>query len=129
MKKTKRILIVEDDTDLLDLYVELLTSEGYKVTQANNGEVALETLRKAKTPFDLLLIDEIIPKIKGTELIKLLKDTKDILKPKNIILMTNLDEASIEAKIKESKCTLLKKYIIKSELTPMDFIDEVNKVF
>lgn len=128
MKEIKKILIVEDDSDLLDLYVDLLEGEGYKVTTAENGEEALNILKQEKEGFDLLLTDEIVPKIQGTELIRIIDESKDITKPKNIIPMTNLDKESIQVKLKPLKSNLIKDYIIKSELTPIDFIEKINKV-
>ncbi len=61
---TKRILVVEDDTSIRELLVELLESEGYAVASAVNGLEALKSLQSAPLP-DLILIDLMMPVMDG----------------------------------------------------------------
>ena len=61
---TKRILVVEDDTSIRELLVELLESEGYKVASAVNGLDGLKQLQATESP-DLILIDLMMPVMDG----------------------------------------------------------------
>jgi CheY-like chemotaxis protein len=61
---TKRILVVEDDTSIRELLVELLESEGYEVASAVNGLEGLKHLQSQNNP-DLILIDLMMPVMDG----------------------------------------------------------------
>ncbi len=67
----KKILIVDDEDDLLDLVSLILRDAGYEVDTARNGEAALNKLRKE--PFDLVLLDIMMPGMDGWEVLKVLK--------------------------------------------------------
>ena len=71
----KRILIVDDEQDLLDLVSLILGDAGYEVDTALSGESALRKLRKER--FDLVLLDIMMPRMDGWEVLKILKvDTR-----------------------------------------------------
>jgi len=125
MKDKIRILIVEDEPDLRRLYVNLLNdNRNYEVTSTEDGNLALDILKTDKQ-FDLLLLDEILPTLKGSELIKILKEDKSIKTPKRIVLITNLDNESMKKIIKKLDFKILAGYIIKSEITPIDFMNKI----
>ena len=89
MAVPKRILIVDDETINLDFFELMLTKLGFIVEKAGNGMDALEKLQ-ATFP-DLILLDNIMPKMSGWELIKILKsDSK--LKEIPIIMLSALDD-------------------------------------
>jgi len=69
---TRRILIVEDDREMSRFLTELLTEEGYQTTVANDGPSALESYQRGV--FDLVITDLMMPRMKGTELIRHLKE-------------------------------------------------------
>jgi two-component system cell cycle response regulator DivK len=73
---SQKILIVEDNQDNRELVVKVLKLTGYHVTEAVDGEEAIEKAR-AENP-DLILMDLFIPKIDGYEVTKRLKDDKDL---------------------------------------------------
>jgi DNA-binding response OmpR family regulator len=62
----KRILIIEDDRDIVELVRYNLANEGFQVSSANDGSTGLSTLKK--TPPDLLLLDLMLPKLSGLEI-------------------------------------------------------------
>src|SRR5271169_7001027 len=64
----KRILIIEDDRDIVELVRYNLASEGFEVSSATDGSSGLAQLRK--TPPDLLLLDLMLPKMPGLEVCK-----------------------------------------------------------
>lgn len=72
MNEGKRILVVEDDSDLRELLVELLAAEGYAVAGAGTGDEAIREIRK-QVP-DLLVVDILLPDISGLEISRGLRD-------------------------------------------------------
>ena len=68
------ILLVEDDTDLRNLCVQILTNLGYTVLEATNGQDALETASRFHGRIDLLLTDVVMPSMSGPETAKILKE-------------------------------------------------------
>jgi DNA-binding response OmpR family regulator len=119
----QRILVVEDDQFLRELYDELLKEEGYDIELAADGE---EGLNKMSTGgYDLVLLDIMLPKIDGLEILRRLKD-KHPEKPNGpVVLLTNLGQDSI---IKEGFNLGASGYLIKSSMNPDQVISEV-KVF
>ena len=69
-----KILVVEDDKFLQELYVELLSDEGYEVEYVNDGEAALEKLNS--TLYDLILLDIMLPNKDGLGVLKELSDDR-----------------------------------------------------
>ena len=114
-----KILIVEDDQLLRDLYVENLKGEGYIVDTAVDGE---EGLLKIKGGWDLVLLDIILPKIDGLEVMRQFKKLNTSLKKPIILFLTNLDK---DSEIKEA-LNLGDGYLIKSQLTPDDLLREIR---
>ena len=79
-KKGKKILLIEDDQLVSELYCELLKNEGYQVECAFDGE---EGYRKMNEDgYDLVLMDIMLPKIDGVEILKRLKREKGLKKIK-----------------------------------------------
>lgn len=81
-QEPKTILLVDDNTELRELFAEMLTAEGYKVLEASDGVSALEILTKNAEPIHLVITDMNMPKIGGRELYRrasqLIKDIKFI---------------------------------------------------
>jgi two-component system sensor histidine kinase and response regulator WspE len=116
----KRILIVEDDHDLRELYAEILRDEGYEVDESADGESGLEHIESEH--YDLILLDIMLPKKDGLELLKQVRSTERQNTSK-IVLLTNLDRESV---IKEGFQEGADGYIIKSEVDPGALIQEVK---
>jgi len=89
-----RILIVEDDREMRQLLADLLGEEGYQVVVSPDGPSALETLRQ--TSFDLTLTDLMMPKMRGTELVKKIKEI-DPDAPVLLITAFGTIESAVEA--------------------------------
>lgn len=115
-----KILLVEDDQFLRDLYTDLFQQEKHEVTTATNGEEA-EAIMK-KDSFDLVLLDIMMPKKDGLTLLKELSDD-DKKRAGQIVMLTNLGQ---EALIKESLANGASTYLIKSELAPDQILVEVR---
>lgn len=118
-----KILVVEDDQFLRDLYNELLTEAGYTVDLASDGE---EGLSKALVGgYDLILLDIMLPKMDGLQVLKRLKEQGPKTPNGSVVLLTNLGQDAI---IKEGFSLGATGYIIKSAMTPDQVLQEV-KIF
>ncbi|CAN5209971.1 hypothetical protein BH09PAT2_BH09PAT2_10100 [soil metagenome] len=116
----KKVLIVEDEKELLDLYVQLLESEGYDVDKASDGEMALKKI--TDKPFDLILLDIILPKMDGLQVLDNLRKASNLPKG-NVVLLTNLGQDLVVAKALEFN---VRGYIVKSDYTPEELLKEVK---
>src|SRR3989344_3463085 len=116
-----KILVVEDDRQLLEIYADALGAEGYEIDTAEDGEKALNKMIKGG--YDLVLLDIILPRINGLEVMEQLKGLPPPQNPnKCVIFLTNLDKGEeIERGLK-----LGNGYLIKSQITPGDLVREVN---
>ena len=116
-----KILIVEDEKDLLDAYKDTLVANGHEVDTADDGEVAFEKIKQGG--YDLVLLDIILPKINGLLIMEKVRALPAPANPnKSVVFLTNLDRnEEINQGIK-----LADGYLIKSKITPDDLIREVN---
>ena len=120
MDTKKKILLVEDDTALADVYQARLELEGLEVKQVNNGEDALSVALDFKP--DLILLDAMMPKISGFDVLDILRntaETKDI----KIIMLTALSQP----KVKERAENLgVDDYLVKSQVVIGDVVERVK---
>lgn len=110
--KKYKLLIAEDEISILEPYAEYFKMEGFEVETATDGAMALE---KAKSfDFDLMLLDIMMPKMDGLEVLKAMKaDPK--LKDKKVYLLTALGRDSV---IKEGFELGADGYLIKDQENP-----------
>lgn len=118
----EKILLVEDDRSLSRLYEAKLLKEGYTVEIAADGEKCLEKVGGYQP--DLILLDIIIPKIDGFEVLKRIKANKQ-LQNIPIILLTNLGQ---DEDIQKGEQLGADVYLIKANLTPSEMIGKVKEV-
>src|SRR5258708_31301678 len=85
----KRILIIEDDRDIVELVRYNLANEGFQVSSAHDGSTGLSTLKK--TPPDLLLLDLMLPKLSGLEICREIR-RDDSLNRLPILILTSRGE-------------------------------------
>lgn len=116
-----KILIVEDEKDLLEVYKDTLEANGHEIDTADDGDVAFEKMKQGG--YDLVLLDIILPKINGLLIMQKLRELPDPQNPnKSVVFLTNLDRnEEINQGIK-----LADGYLIKSKITPDDLVREVN---
>jgi DNA-binding response OmpR family regulator len=121
MDKSKyKILIVEDDQFLRDFYHELLTSEGYQVDAAPDGEVGLQKITQGG--WNLVLLDIMLPKRDG---VQILKEVHAPGKPPTapIVVLTNLGNQTV---INQCLSLGAKGYLIKSAMDPDQVLSEIK---
>ena len=120
-KSSKKILIVEDDEFLRDFYQELLTSEGYIIDTAPDGEIALSKITQGG--FNLVLLDIMLPKKDGVQVLRDVKASSLSSKNGPIICLTNLGN---EAIINQCFSLGAAGYLIKSALNPDQVLSEIS---
>lgn len=120
--QSKKILLVEDEDFIRDLYVRQLTKAGFLIKSAADGQTGLNLL-KSET-FDLLLLDIMLPGMNGLQLLREFK-TQNPNSPMITILLTNLGQ---EAVIKEGFELGAQAYLIKASYTPDQVVNEIRNV-
>jgi DNA-binding response OmpR family regulator len=121
MDKPKKILIVEDDQFLREFYQELLQGEGFAVESAPEGETGFNKLHQGG--FDLVLLDIMLPKKDGIEILKENKLNPPTTANGPIVVLTNLGQDAI---IKTCFDLGASGYMIKSALNPDQVLTEVK---
>ncbi|MCH7541349.1 response regulator [Patescibacteria group bacterium] len=119
--KKKKVLIVDDETSIREIYKKEFNSEGFQVLLAADGEEGL--LKAGEDSPHLILLDVMLPKMNGIDVLKALKKnplTKDI----PILLLTNLGEETI---IKEGFTMGAEGYLLKVSYTPAQVVAECRK--
>ena len=123
-KSARKILVLEDEPFISELYVRSLTKAGYEADIIRDGQKALEAALTNK--YDIILLDIMVPNLMGTDILTKLRDPKVIpnLKAK-VIITTNLemseeDRAPIEANADG--------YLIKADITPKELVTFLDQL-
>lgn len=111
-----KILLVEDDNNLREIYEARLQAEGYDIITAHDGEEAL-VVAKRETP-DLIISDVMMPKISGFEMLDILRNT-DGLKDVKIIMLTALGQSDDQQRADRLGAN---RYLVKSQVTLEDIV-------
>lgn len=120
MDTKKKILLVEDDTALAAVYKSRLELEGFDIREVNNGELALSAAVEYKP--DLILLDAMMPKISGFDVLDILRNTPDTSNVR-IIMLTALSQP----KDKERAEALgVDDYLVKSQVVIGDVVERVK---
>ncbi len=119
----KKILIVEDEESLVELYKEILEDAGFKVKYAYSGDEGAEMASKEK--FDLILLDLMLPtgSMNGTYVLSLIKGDKDKYGDPIVVVLTNLTSEVVIKDVLEQKAD---GFLMKTELTPEQIVKEVQ---
>jgi DNA-binding response OmpR family regulator len=120
MDAKKKILLVEDDTALAAVYRSRLELEGFDVKEVNNGEDALSTAVSFRP--DLILLDAMMPKISGFDVLDILRNTPDTANIR-VIMLTALSQP----KDKERAEALgVDDYLVKSQVVIGDVVERIR---
>lgn len=117
-----KILLVEDDVNLRDIYFARFQADGYELAVASNGEEALAIAVKEKP--DLILLDVMMPRISGFDVLDILRSTPETKQTK-VIMMTALSEQTDKDR---GKALGVDEYLVKSQVTLEDVVATVKKV-
>ena len=118
----KKILILDDDKFLLNMYATKFIAASTEVDTAETGEELLKKLRDGATP-DLILLDIIVPGMSGLEVLELIR--KENLIPKTKIIM--LTNESSPDEIKKAQELIIDGYIVKAMATPSEVVEQSLK--
>jgi DNA-binding response OmpR family regulator len=119
----KKILIIEDEFFIRDLYERYLTKNGYQVITAVDGE---DGLNKAKSQaVDLILLDIMMPKKTGLEVLHELRNSENLAKTTPIYMLTNVGQENI---IKDVFKIGADGYLLKSKMLPKQIVEEIQKI-
>src|SRR6266540_859423 len=116
----KRILFVEDDDALAGVYLVRLQAEGFDVKRVANGEDALATAISYHP--DLILLDVMMPKVNGFDVLDILRNTPETVNIK-IVMLTALSQ---EADRKKAEDMGVDDYLVKSQVVIADVVDRVK---
>ena len=122
MNQTPSILLVEDDAILKEMYQISLEKAGFKMTAVDTGEDALTVIENHA--FDLVLLDIMLPKISGLDVLQKLREgeaTKDL----PIVILSALGTDEDKMRAKELGAT---DYLTKSETTPKDMTERIKEI-
>jgi len=120
-----KILLVEDDAILVEMYQAKFELEGHDVRIATNGEECLKVLQEYKP--ELILLDILMPKLNGFHVLKEIKKQPE-LRTIPVILLTNLGQAEVDMNQELAKALGVSDYLIKSHHTPDEVVAKAVKV-
>lgn len=116
-----KILLVEDDVNLREIYSARFAAESYQVITASDGEEALATAVRERP--DLIVLDVMMPKISGFDVLDILRSTPET-KDTKVIMMTALSQDSDRQR---GESLGANKYLIKSQVTLEDVVNSVKE--
>lgn len=118
MSMTHKLLVVDDDEYIRELYEEILKDAGFAVETAVDGEQGLQKIKKGS--YDLVLLDVMMPKRDGIEVLRELHTEKSATR---VILLTNLAHDPV---MKEGLSLGALAYLIKADMTPDQLLAKVR---
>lgn len=124
MDTARKILLVDDDKFLLDMYALKFSKNNFEVNTAEDSESALKIIRDGFEP-DIMLIDVVMPGMDGIELLGVLRK-ENLIKKSVVIMLTNQGLPDDIAKVKKLNAD---GYIIKATTVPSEVFAEVNKIY
>jgi DNA-binding response OmpR family regulator len=116
----KKILLVEDDDSLANVYLARLEVEGFIVKRVPNGEDALAAAVEFKP--DLVLLDVMMPKVSGFDVLDILRNTPETANLK-VVMLTALSQDSDKARADQLGAD---DYLVKSQVVIADVIERIK---
>lgn len=123
MADSKKVLIVDDDEFLLDMYVLKFKESGFLVDVAQNGEEAIKKIRAGT--FDVILLDVVMPKLDGFDVLRTIKK-ESLAHSSKILILTNLGQ---KEDVDKGMNLGAHGYVIKAHFTPSEVVKKVNSLF
>lgn len=117
------ILCIEDDRFIGEMYVRSLKKAGYDVDWMVDGNDGLVAARNK--PYDLILLDVMLPERRGTEILETLRGAEDLIPNTKIIVLTNFEQDEESRLAMQNKADA---YLIKAEITPKKLISIIESL-
>lgn len=118
--KAKKLLLVEDDETLANVYMTRLSAEGFDLKRVPNGEEALAAALEYKP--DLILLDVMMPKVSGFDVLDILRNTPETTNTK-IIMLTALSQDSDRQRAESMG---VDDYLVKSQVVIADVVERIK---
>ena len=122
-KPAYKILIVDDDTFLLNMYSIKFSNSGFEVATCQNSPDALKKIAEGFVP-DIMLLDIVMPGMSGLELLEEVRN-KGMAKGATVVMLTNQSDST---DIEKAKSLGANGYIVKATTIPSEVINEVKKI-
>ena len=119
--KQQTILLVEDDDALANVYETRLRAEGFATKRVNNGEDALAVALQVKP--DLIVLDVMMPKVSGFDVLDILRNTPETVNIK-VIMLTALSQDSDRDR---AKSLGVDDYLVKSQVVIADVVEKIRQ--
>jgi DNA-binding response OmpR family regulator len=123
MNSTKKILLIEDESMIREMYEMILSKKGYQVDSAEDGQQGITKLLQNPQDYNLILLDIMLPKLDGISVLKKIKQSDSPIKDIPVFLLTNLGQENL---IKEAMSLGAVQYWIKSNIFPVDLVKEID---
>lgn len=120
----KKILLVEDEAFIREMYEKALTDHNYSIDCAEDGEIALQKINSSNV-YDLIILDIMLPKVDGISILSQIKNNPEH-KNTPVFLLTNL---GLDNVIKQALELGAEKYFIKANFLPKDIVAEIDTFF
>jgi len=117
----KKILIIEDEEIMINVLQIILTKEGYEISVARDGEEGIRVMKEVKP--DLILLDIIMPKMGGFEVMEEMNKDKELKKIPVIVISNSGQPVELD----RAQNLGAKDWLIKTEFDPQEVIDKVVK--
>ena len=118
----KRLLIVEDEPALRDVYVTLFRMQDFEVFEAENGKVGVEQMQAVKP--DVVILDALMPVMGGIEFLEAV-NLKENYPNTRVLLLSNL---SVPKTVSTGKKLGVHKYMLKASVSPKELVTVVNEL-
>jgi len=119
-QRQRKILLVEDDDSLASVYSTRLEAEGFSIKRVPNGEEALSAALEFRP--DLILLDVMMPKVSGFDVLDILRNTPETANLQ-VIMLTALSQESDKARAEELG---VDDYLVKSQVVIADVVERVK---
>lgn len=119
----KKILLVEDDPFLIDIYTTKLKEAGFNVFVESDGKKVLNMVVSTKP--DMILLDIVLPHIDGWDILRQIKENKKMNNIK-VIILSNLNQ---RGEVEKGINLGAEKYLVKAHYTPSKVVEEIKEVF
>jgi len=118
----QKVLLIEDDPMLVDIYTTKLKSAGFETVSLDNTDKVFEVIDEEQP--DIILLDIVLPHVDGWEILRSIKQ-RGMQKPAKIIILSNLGQ---KEDIEKGMSLGADKYLIKAHYTPSEVVEEITKV-
>ncbi len=120
----RKLLIAEDDFFIRDIYSKVFSLSGYDVQVAVDGIDALDKIKAQQ--YDMILLDIMMPRMTGIDVLRNVRGLSTASKDTPIFIITNLGQQNV---IEEAFKLGMDGYILKSQVSPQQIVDEINNFF